>query len=77
MTTFLICIHLIAGLLAIPLIMLHKGSGNGLTDTLGTSTTNSLLSSSVAETNLRRLTATLIGISAFAAVALALYSANF
>lgn len=76
MSTFLICLHLITGILAIPLILLHKGSGNGLTDTLGSGTASTLSSSGVAEKNLRRLTATLISISAAAAVALAAYSVN-
>lgn len=69
--------HILLGLLAIPLIMLHKGTGNGLTDSMGSGTANSLASSGFAEKNLRRLTSTLIAGWAAAAVGLALMNAHF
>lgn len=46
---------LTSGLL-IPLVLLHKGKGGGLSDMFGGGTTSSIGSSGVAERNLNRLT---------------------
>ena len=48
----------ITSLLLIPLVLLHKGRGGGLSDMFGGGITSSVGSSGVAERNLNRITVT-------------------
>ncbi len=48
----------ITSLLLIPLVLLHKGKGGGLSDMFGGGITSSVGSSGVAERNLNRITIT-------------------
>ncbi len=48
----------LASLLLIPLVLLHKGKGGGLSDMFGGGITSNVGSSGVAERNLNRITVT-------------------
>ena len=52
----LICVLVLTSLLLTLFILLHKGSGGGLSDMFGGGVTSSLGSSGVAERNLNRIT---------------------
>ncbi|WP_166138141.1 preprotein translocase subunit SecG [Nocardioides ochotonae] len=56
MTTVLSVLLVIASLLMILLVLLHKGRGGGLSDMFGGGVSSSLGGSSVAERNLDRFT---------------------
>ncbi|WP_448060950.1 preprotein translocase subunit SecG [Cellulomonas hominis] len=55
----------LASLLLVPLVLLHKGKGGGLSDMFGGGITSNAGSSGVAERNLNRLT---VGVAVFWAV---------
>ncbi len=67
MDLILTVVLIIASLLMIMLVLLHKGRGGGLSDMFGGGVSSSLGGSSVAERNLDRLTVG-IGIIWFACV---------
>ncbi len=59
----------LASLLLVPLVLLHKGKGGGLSDMFGGGITSNAGSSGVAERNLNRLT---VGVAVFWAVVIIL-----
>ena len=67
MTLLFTIVLMIASLLMIVLVLLHKGRGGGLSDMFGGGVSSSLGGSSVAEKNLDRLTVG-IGVIWFACV---------
>jgi preprotein translocase subunit SecG len=56
MTTALSIVLIIASLLMIVLVLLHRGKGGGLSDMFGGGVSSSLSGSSVVEKNLDRIT---------------------
>lgn len=52
----LVSLLCLTSLLLIPLVLLHKGKGGGLSDMFGGGVTSNVASSGVAERNLNRLT---------------------
>lgn len=59
----------VTSLLLVPLVLLHKGKGGGLSDMFGGGITSSAGSSGVAERNLNRIT---VGVALFWAVVIIL-----
>jgi preprotein translocase subunit SecG len=59
----------VTSLLLVPLVLLHKGKGGGLSDMFGGGITSSAGSSGVAERNLNRIT---VGVALFWAVVIVL-----
>ena len=62
----------VSSLLLIPLVLLHKGKGGGLSDMFGGGVSSSVGSSGVAERNLNRLTVIVALVWAVAIVLLGL-----
>jgi len=69
LTIVLQVLLVLTSLLLIPLVLLHKGKGGGLSDMFGGGITSSAGSSGVAERNLNRIT---IGVALFWAATIVL-----